>query len=331
MRKPIFAWLSLCVALAAWPLAAAGAAELRPVKVRMDYLFQGYQAPFFVALDRGYYKDAGLAVELLVGQTSGIGLRTISSGAEDLGLIDAGVAALGISKGAPVKVVAGYVQKNPTVIVSRKTKPVTSPKDMEGKSIAWPPGAAANFVIQALMKLNNVDDSKVEKVSTTREAAEALFLEGKVDMSPAFVNAVYASYQAQGAAKDFEILRASDFGVNTLSLAIVANTNFLEKQPEAVRAFVGATMRGLRDVLSDPAAGWQTVVKYKPEVDPKLAQFGLENSLPLLETAETKGKPAGWMSEKDWNATLDFLATYMALSPRLATEQYFTNDFLPRP
>lgn len=329
MRK--VALVSLCLvgwALSGWP-GSALAAELRPLKVRMDYLFQGYQAPFFIALDKGHYKEAGLEVELLVGQTSGIGLRTVSSGAEDIGLIDSGVAALGISKGAPVKVVAGLIQQNPTVIVTRKSKPVSKPRDMEGLTISWPPGAAANFFISALMKLNGVDESKVQKVSTTREAAEALFLEGKVDMSPAFVNAVWASYQAQGA-DNLQILRVSDFGVNTLSLAIVANTKFISAQPEMLRAFIAATMRGLKDVIADPPAGWRTVVKYKPEVDPKLAQFGLENSLPLIETKATKGKPLGWMSEEDWSSTLDFLASYMELAPRLPLDRYFTNEFLPK-
>lgn len=328
MRRTMVAGLCVWLASASLP-GAVVSAEMRPVKVRMDYLFQGQHAPFFVALDRGYYKEAGLDVELLSGQTSGVGLRTVSSGAEDMGLIDAGVAALGISKGAPVKVVAGYLQKNPTVIVSRRAKPVSSPKDMEGKTIAWPPGAAANFVVQAMMRLNDVDEAKVVKVSTTREAAEALFLEGKVDMAPAFVTAV-GLFQSRSGGDELQVLRASDFGVNTLSLAIVANTIFLERHPDTVRAFVGATMRGLHDVVSDPTAGWQTVVKYKPEVDPHLARSGLESSLSLLETEQTKGMPAGWMSDTDWNATLDFLATYMGLSPRLPLDRYFTNDLLPR-
>ena len=311
------------------PDATVRAAELYPLKVRMDYLYQGYQAPFFIALQKGYYRDAGLDVDILPGQTSGIGLRTVSSGSEDIGLMDVGVAALGISKGAPVRVVAGYIQKNPTVIVSRKSNPVTVPKDMEGKTISWPPGAAANFLIVALMRVNKVDESKVRKVSTTREAAEALYLDGKVDMSPAFVNAVWASYQAAGYGNDMQILRVSDFGVDTLSLGIVANTKVITDHPDIVRKFVGATMAGLKDTIADPEAGWRAVVASKPEVEPKLARLGLENSLSLMETAETKGKPLGWMSEKDWDSTLDFLSENMSLSPRLPSSTYFTNEFLP--
>src|SRR5262245_25511192 len=306
----------------------AHAAE-RTLKVRMDYLFQGYQAPFFVALDKGYYRASGLNVDLLIGQTSGVGLRTVSSGAEELGFLDAGVSALGISKGAPVQVVAGIVQKNPTVVVSRKANPVNRPKDMEGKSISWPPGAAANFIIAAMWRANSVDESKVRKISTTREAAEALFLDGKVDMSPAFVNATWAAYQASGRSADMQILRVSDFGVNPLSLSIVAHTRLVSEDPQVLRVFVQATMRGLQDVIANPEEGWKTVVKLKPEVDPKLAQYGLENTLPLLATLETKGKPPGWMSDKDWAATIDFLASYMELSPKLPLDKYYSNAFLP--
>jgi NitT/TauT family transport system substrate-binding protein len=329
MRTDVTALLVWLLALLLVLPGGSGLAAERPTKVRMDYLYQGYHAPFFVALEKGYYRDAGLAVEFLSGQGSGAGLRSVSSGGEEFGLIDAGVAALGISKGAPVQVVAGYIQQNPTVVISRTSLPVKTPKDMEGKSIAWPPGIAAGFLITAMWRLNGVDESKVRKISTTLQAAEALFLEKKADMMPAFINAVYAGYVAKGLAKDMQILRVSDWGVNALSLAVVANTKLTAEQPAVVRAFVGATMRGLKDVIDNPEAGWKTVVKHRPEVDPALARIGLEYSLALLHTPETKGKPLGWMSEKDWNSTLDFLATYMELAPRLVPSKYYSNDFLP--
>jgi ABC-type nitrate/sulfonate/bicarbonate transport system substrate-binding protein len=78
------------VTFASIALLATGGADAaeRTLKVRMDYLFQGYQAPFFVALDKGYYRASGLNVDLLIGQTSGVGLRTVSSGTEELGFLD---------------------------------------------------------------------------------------------------------------------------------------------------------------------------------------------------------------------------------------------------
>src|SRR5688572_890531 len=131
----------LVAALAAPLLVPHGhAAATRALKVRMDWRYQGYQAPFFVALDKGYYKAAGLEVDLLAGQGSGTGVKTVASGSEELGFIDAGVAALSISKGAPLKVVAGIIQQNPSVVISWKDKPINKPKDMEGKSVSWVPG-----------------------------------------------------------------------------------------------------------------------------------------------------------------------------------------------
>lgn len=325
----VFSVLSVLTALHLAAAGSAGAAALRPLKVRMDWRYQGYHAPFFVALDRGYYKAAGLDVELLAGQGSGIGVKTVASGAEELGFIDAGVAALSISKGAPLKVVTGIVQQNPAVLISWNERPVKSPKDMEGKTIAWIPGVATNFIVTALWRANGVDEAKVKKVSTTREAADTLFLERKVDIGTGFVNATWAVYLSKGHGKDMQILKAADWGVPLLSLAIVANTKLLTAEPEVARAFVAATMKGLRDVIENPEMGWKTVVKHKPEVEPNFARIGLENTLPLLATPNTKGKPLGWMSEKDWEATLDFLAKYMGLTPKPSLDQVYTNAFLP--
>jgi NitT/TauT family transport system substrate-binding protein len=329
MRK-----ISVLVTLAASVIAVAivrppEVAATRSLKVRMDWRYQGYQAPFFIAVDKGYYKAAGLEVDILAGQGSGTGVKLVASGAEELGFLDAGVAALSISKGAPLKVVAGVIQLNPTVVISWKDKPVNAPKDMEGKSISWVPGVATNFTLTALWKVNGVDEAKIKKVSTTREAAESLFLERKTDFASGFVNATWAVYLSKGYGKDMQILRASDWGVNTLSLAIVAHTKLIREEPQVVRAFVAATFKGLKEAVENPELGWKTVAKHRPEVDAKLAQFGLENSLPLLRTANTKGKPLGWMADKDWEATLDFLATYMELAPNLPLDRYFTNEFVP--
>jgi len=311
-------------------VAAAGFAQSpRPLKVRMDWRYQGYHAPFFIALDKGYYRAAGLDVELLSGQGSGIGVKTVASGAEEIGFIDAAVAALSIAKGAPLKVVAGIVQQNPAAVISWKDKPVNAPKDMEGKTIAWVPAVATNFLVTALWRANGIDEGKIRKISTTREASDTLFLERKVDIGTGFVNATWAGYLAQGHGKDMQIMRVADWGVNALSLAIVVNTKLINEHPDVVRAFVAASLRGLREARENPEMGWKTVVKHKPEVDAKLAQIGLENTLPLLTTPNTKGKPLGWMSDKDWDATIDFLATYMGLGQKQPLDTYYTNAFIP--
>lgn len=331
MRKlSVLALLTVLVSILAVALdrpseVAAG----RALKVRMDWRYQGYQAPFFIAVDKGYYKAAGLEVELLAGQGSGTGVKIVASGAEELGFLDAGVVALSISKGAPLKVVAVIIQQNPTVVMSWKDKPVNKPKDMEGKSVSWVPGVATNFTLTALWKANGVDEAKIKKVSTTREASEILFLERKTDFGSGFINASWAVYLAKGYGKDMQIMRAGDWGVNALSLAVVAHTKLIAEEPQVVRTFVTATLKGLKEAVDNPELGWKTVVKHKPEVDAKLAQYGLENSLPLLCTANTKDKPLGWMAEKDWAATLDFLASYMDLAPRLPLDRYYTNEFIP--
>jgi ABC-type nitrate/sulfonate/bicarbonate transport system substrate-binding protein len=331
MRK-VSALVGLSVVVSVIAAALGGLGEVaaaRPLKVRMDWRYQGYQAPFFIAVDKGYYKAAGLEVELLAGQGSATGVKTVASGAEELGFLDAGVAALSISKGAPLRVVAGIIQRNPTVVISWKDNPVNKPKDMEGKSIAWVPGVATNFTLTALWKANGVDESKIKKVSTTREASESLFLERKTQFGSGFVNASWAVYLAKGYGKDMQIMRAADHGVNTLSLAVVAHTRLIGEEPQVVRAFVAATLKGLKEAVENPELGWKTVVKHKPEVDAKLAQYGLENSLALLHTDASKGKPLGWTSDKDWTATLDFLETHMSLSPRLPLDRYYTNEFIP--
>src|ERR1051326_4182850 len=120
----------------------ARAADLRKVTMRLDWLFQGPNDGFIIAQTKGFYKDAGLDVDIGPGKGSGSTAQLVASKATQFGFSDGFVVGNSVSKGMNIRAVAGVYRRNPTGVAVLADSPIHSPKDLEGKSVAITPGSA---------------------------------------------------------------------------------------------------------------------------------------------------------------------------------------------
>jgi NitT/TauT family transport system substrate-binding protein len=132
------------------------AAELTSATVKLDFIIGGKHAPWFVALEKGFYAKRGLAVTIHAGAGSADTVRTIASGGADFGFADISTTIVARSRGTPIQAVAqlGYV---PTTIMWRDDTNIKTLKDLEGKSWAISPGQAQWFLMPAYCRINKVD------------------------------------------------------------------------------------------------------------------------------------------------------------------------------
>src|ERR1700751_2086945 len=132
----------LAAGLAAVPLARRGRAQTkRQVTMRLDWLYQGPNAGFLVAQDKGFYEQAGLNVEIGPGRGSGSTAQLVASKATQFGFADGYVVGNAVSKGMNIKAVAGLYRRNPTAVVVLADSDIKTPKDLEGKTIAIAAGS----------------------------------------------------------------------------------------------------------------------------------------------------------------------------------------------
>jgi NitT/TauT family transport system substrate-binding protein len=317
-------------ALAAVPLARPAVAQsrLRDVTMRLDWVFQGPNAGFMVAHQKGFYKEAGLNVDIGPGKGSGSTAQLVASKATQFGFSDGFVVGNSVSKGLSIRTVAGIYRRNPTAAIVLADSDIKSPKDLEGKSIAITPGSAQFQQWPAFVKGCKIDPDKVRVVSIDPVGAPPALITGQVPAIAGFAQGQVPTVEIRGG-KKVRLFWYADCGVTAVSNGIVVHTDFLKEEPELIRTFVAASLKGFLYGRAHPDELVAAVKAFSPTVEPAIVLREAELSWENWVTANTAGKPLGWMSDKDWEQTVEVLKAYGGVTGPLEASQLFTNDFVP--
>src|SRR5437762_7527125 len=167
MKRLVFVVLLIALGTALVGAIGGPASAQGPQKVvfALNWFAVGDHAAYWVALDKGYYKQRGLDVELQNSKGSGDSIAKVDTGRADLGLADSAVVIAASGRGARTKVVGMVFDKTPMNTWSRRDNPIAKPKDMEGKTIGAPPGDGQRQMFPAFAKLTGIDPSKVTWVN----------------------------------------------------------------------------------------------------------------------------------------------------------------------
>jgi NitT/TauT family transport system substrate-binding protein len=196
-------------------IAAAGAPGAQKVSLRLDWVISGYHAPYFVGLKNGYYKDEGLDVTIEPGNGSANVAQAIGNGNGEFATVDGGAMMQLVAKGLPVKSVMGLYQRNPIGVIYNAKSGITTPKDLEGKTLVITNGDAPAALLPAFMAATGVDLKKVNVVSTDPASKNAAVISGRGDAVVTFSFQAVPIIEAAGVAvKTFDY---ADYGVSRLS------------------------------------------------------------------------------------------------------------------
>jgi NitT/TauT family transport system substrate-binding protein len=291
-------------------------------------VFQGPNAGFMVAQEKGFYAEAGLNVDIGPGKGSGSTAQLVASKAAQFGFSDGYVVGNSVSKGLSIKTVAGIYRRNPTAVTVLADSEINTPKDLEGKGIALTPGSAQSQQWPAFAKGCGLDINKVRVVNVDPAGTPTALIIGQVQAIGGFAQGQVPSVEIRGNKKT-RVFWYADCGVNTVSNGIVVHTDMIREDPALIGAFVAASIKGFLYARRHPDELVATVKKFSPTVDLAITRREAELSWQIWETPNTAGKPLGWMSEQDWAQTIDVLRQYGGVTSPLAPEQLYTNDFVP--
>lgn len=298
------------------------------VVLRTDYKYNGYIAPFALALDRGYYAEAGLDVSIEQGQGSGTTVQTVGAGTDDFGVADASTAILGITaQNIPVKLISVYTQTATMgLIYHAKDGFSGNAADLKGKIIISSAGSADLRLLEPALASAGMTLGDVDLQLVDPNARVPLFLRTPGAFLTGFATGDFLRVTAHEA--DAGYVPYADFGVTAYGTGLVASDDTIANRPEVVRAFVVASQKGWDAAIADPAAAVDASLKLYPDLDPAMIRAGLDIALSSqLHTAATEGKPVGWTEEADWVKTIDVLTKYAGLEPS-EVSRYYTNDFI---
>ena len=317
--------------LAATPLAhvrRARAAALKPVSMRLDWIYQGPNDGFMVARDKGYYKEAGLDVDIGVGKGSGSTAQIIATKAAQFGFSDGYVVGLSVSKGMNIRMVAAVYRGNPSAIVVLADSGIKTPKDLAGKTVGIPTGGTGFQQWPAFVKGCGIDDSKIRIVNTDPAGTPPALIAGKVDAIGGYAQGFVPSVEVRGQ-KKARIFWYADCGVTAVSNGIIVHNDLVKEDPALIRSFVGASIKGFLYGRKHPDEAAAIIKQYSAATEIPISLSEMELSWHTWVTPNTKGKPLGWMSEKDWEATVQSLKQYGGVTTPLTAAQLYTNAFVP--
>ena len=317
------------------PLARPAAADDKPltkITFSLDFIPLGRHAPWYAAIAEGYYKAEGLDVSIIPSQGTAQTIQALEAGTAQLGFTDVPSLVLARANGSKVKMVAVNYEKAPYAIFSLNTGAnVTQPKQLEGLTLGSGAGSFTPKVIAGFMTQHGLDPNKLTISNVAPPARATALLSGQVPSIEFFVMSkpgLEAAAKAKGA--ELRTFLLADHGLTLYSNGIVATEDYLAKNPDVVKRFVHASLRGWQFALKNPQKAAEDQAKFVPSLDPakSVAEIGVVKDLAVTPEVEKNG--LGSFDPAAMKASLDFMVKYVGVgaNPPAATDLYSTG-FLP--
>jgi len=326
-RLPNIKRSSLAILLALF-LAACGSATPAPatgalttIRLPMGFTPSVQYAPFYVAVDKGYFAAEGLALDFDYSfETNGVQL--VAAGQLPFAVVSGEQVLLARAQGLPVVYVFAWFQKFPVAIISKADSGITRPADLRGKRIGTPLLEGANFVgLRALLAKAGVAPADVTIQAIGFNQAPALTA-GQVDAVVVYANNEPIRLAAQG--EKLSVINVGD-SVSLAANGILTNEGTVANQPDLIRRFNRALLRGLQDTLADPDAAYAISKKHVEGItDDAVEKAVLAASIDMWR-ADRLGRsdPAAWETMQQTLLDAGLLTQAQDLT------QTFTNDFVP--
>jgi NitT/TauT family transport system substrate-binding protein len=305
-------------------------AELTPATIRLDFIIGGKHAPWYVALEKGFYAKRGLNPTIQSSTGSADTVRAIGSGSADFGFADIGTAIVAKSRGTPVEVVAqfGYV---PATILWRDEGVIKTIKDLAGKSWAISPGQAQWFLMPAYCRINKIDFKSIKIQETAAPIQPAAMVTKKADFIVMY-RASNDEIAEQAAAKvGVKLSRVfmKDTGLDIYGTGLIAKDDDLKKRPELVRAYVEGTLEGLRYTRDNQEESLKILLKHKPELDSALTTIQLKNAITeVFLPPESVNVALGYMKPEIMDKTVRVVNEYFDVARKVSAKEVYTNQFV---
>ena len=326
--------INLILGAFAVALASTTASAQTAVKFSLDWKFEGTQAPFLLAIDKGYFKAEGLDVTVDTSGGSVEPINRIASGTYDMAFADINSMVKFRDQNPQIPLKAVYMVYNspPFAIVGRKSKGITDPKSLEGKKLGAPApdGAYAQWPI--FVSANKIDAAKVTIMNIGFPVREPMLVAGDVDAITGFSFSSYINVKYSGIPQeDIVTLLMSNYGLKLYGNAVMVSPKFAAEKPDAVKAFLRAFNKALKDTAKNPAEAIASVLKRnevaKKDVELDRLQIALRDN---IITPEVKANGLGGVDMDRMTAAIDQIAvTYTFKNAKPAPADIFDASFLP--
>lgn len=305
-----------------------GGQEPRTVTLAMSYIPNVQFSPYYVAAAKGFYAEAGLEVVFDYNFETDV-IQRVGAGNVEFTMSGGTSVFLARQQQIPIVTVATITQQFPGVFISKASQNISTVADMKGKTLGIPGRFGASYYgLLALLYANDMTEADIliNEIGFTQVPA---LLEDKVQIITGYVMNEPVMLREQG--EEINVIRVSD-SFPLASDGIVVNENLVKDDPELVRAFVQATLKGLEYTVNNPDEAFEISLKQLPELtDPeaqKLQRSVLDETILSWQSEKTKTEGYGYTDPEVFTATEGFMRETNLLQQEIDVSTTFTNEFI---
>jgi NitT/TauT family transport system substrate-binding protein len=331
LRRPLMG-CCFVVLLAALFLATPSAhGQAKDVTLALDWMVNGSHAPYYVAVEKGFYKNAGFNVEIVRGYGSGDTVKKVAAKLATMGICDfATMVTSVIREKTPVKAVGAVYGKAMLGILYLKESGIKVPKDLEGRKLGRSASGASVNMFPAFIRANQIDRSKISEVVVDATAFLPMLLSKQVDavLEQSVHQGRFQKAAEEGGQKvTVMAMLYSDFGLETYGNVIFTQTDLIEKEPKMVKDFVQASIKGLAYSFDHPEESISIIAKANPQVTKERALEEL-NAMKATWTDAMLKAGLGYMSAERTKVSVDNIVNALGLEKPSTIDIVYDNRFV---
>lgn len=296
--------------------------KIEKVSLRLQWFHLAQFAGFYAAEDNGFYKNNKIDITINPGGPDFNAITLVSNGSETFGVWTADQLLIAQSNGVPITIIAAIYRDDPNILMVKEESNIKTPYDFKGKSITTVYGRSTETVLKALLQKVGISEKEVNIEPFPFNVQS--FLQGKIDVSAGY--SYDHPYQAEKTGQKIRIINPVDYGIKFYSDCIFTRNDLIEKNPDLVKRFVAASIKGWEYALINKDTVLTSVLKRSPQLD-RESQIYMLNAIEPLIKSENPQK-IGLISNESIKKMVDILKVQKQLPDNFDPSKSFTNKFI---
>ncbi|MDH7799241.1 MULTISPECIES: ABC transporter substrate-binding protein [unclassified Beijerinckia] len=327
MKRPISVMIGLALSLGATLTASAQ----EKVTYNMAWLPQGSSVGVAVAIDRGWFKEAGLDVTMMRGYGGNRTANELDQGQYEIGYVDPVSLVLNRVNGGKIRLVGAINTHWPAGIcyLKKNGQPKTL-DNMKGMQLGGGSASPVHNIIPAWLEANGKPKDFISLLRLDPAVVDASLVEGKIDLAECWraSNRPVMSKQAKIAGVDLAWIEYSDYGLNAYGSGFAASEDMIAKKPDVIRKFLKSSYRGYDFARSNPDQAADIMVRMFPTLDRSVVLDQIKDINDLIADKSAGNSGLGFMRDDRIQSTMQFIDKSFDLKGKVKPADIYTNALL---
>jgi NitT/TauT family transport system substrate-binding protein len=297
------------------------------LSVRLDFSPWGVQAAIHLAQHKGWFKDAGLDVDIQDGRGSGNTIQLVNAGQADVGQVQVGLVGSARAKGATIKSIATFQRKTDLCVLVDKESPVSKVADLRGKTVVVFAASPWAPFVDEYLKSGGLTRSDLKVDVVDPAALWGTYIAKRAD---GLMSTVGSALPIADQSRPSKCLLASDANIAFPSYGLVAREDTIAAKGSVIRKLIQVEQRAWQALRENPEEGVKAMIAERPDarLDDKILLGQIRLTLDYFDTPASNGKPIGWQAKEDWEAALTSMQAAGVVAAGWNVSDYYTNELI---